>query len=149
VPANDVTFINEIRTHRWLAIRAVVVGLVAFQLLRPCVDLMAYGIDRLVFLNAPTWIRSWLLEYRVWEIYRAILYCLAAVCSGWMVARIDLPHRMVSVVLFVPLLGLSLLVPLFASPRGFYIRDVVTILTIAGSPLIGGIWIGQRRVPIR
>jgi hypothetical protein len=144
VSASGVTFIEEIRAHRWLAIRAAVVGLVAFQLLRPCVGFLAYGVDRLVFLGAPSGIRLWFLEYRVWEIYRAILNCLAAVLTGWIIARIDLPHRMIGVVLFVPLLGLSLVIPLFASNRGFYIRDIVMMAAIAGSPLIRGIWLGRR-----
>lgn len=107
-------------------------------------NVLAYGIDRLVFLDAPSWIRLCFLQHRDWEIYRAILYCLAAVPAGWIVARIDFPHRMVGIVLFVPLLGLSLLVPLFASPRGFYIRDIVMTGVIAASPLIGGIWLFHR-----
>ena len=125
--------------QKWLLLKASALGFAVFELLGVPVRFVAAEIDRTLFMNVTSSIRELLLRYRAWELYRALLYCIAAALAGWTVARVYRSHRRLAVAGVTVVLGISLLISLFTGP-GYYLRDVVLIASIVLSPLVGASW---------
>jgi hypothetical protein len=140
IPAD---LVGKIRDQKWLILKASALGFAVFELLGVPVRFVAAEIDRTLFTSVTSSIRELLLQYRAWELYRALLYCVAAAFAGWTVARVYRSHRRLAVAGFAVVLGISLLISLFTGP-GYYLRDLVLIASIVLSPFVGGLWF---RVP--
>jgi hypothetical protein len=134
-----VDFVGRIRDQKWLVLKASALGFAVFELLGVPARFVAAEIDRTLFMNVTSPIRELLLRYRAWELYRALLYCMAAAVAGWTVARVYRSHRRLAVAGVTVVLAISLLISLFTGP-GYYLRDVVLIASIALSPLVGASW---------
>ena len=132
-------FVGKIRDQKWLVLKASALGFAVFELVGVAVRFVAAEIDRALFTNATSSMRELLLQYRAWELYRALLYCMAAALAGWTVARVYRSHRRLAVAGFAVVLGISLLISLFTGP-GYYLRDVALIASIVLSPFVGGLW---------
>ena len=131
--------VGKIRDQKWLVLKASALGFAVFELLGVPVRFVAAEIDRTLFTNVTSPIRELLLQYRAWELYRALLYCIAAAVAGWTVARVYRSHQRLAVGGVGVVLGISLLISLFTGP-GYYLRDFVLIASIVLSPFIGGLW---------
>jgi hypothetical protein len=140
IPAD---LVGKIRDQKWLILKASALGFAVFELLGVPAQFVAAEIDRTLFTNVTSSIREVLLQYCAWELYRALLYCVAAAFAGWTVARVYRSHRSLAVAGFAVVLGISLLISLFTGP-GYYLRDLVLIASIVLSPFVGGLWF---RVP--
>lgn len=134
-----VDFVGRIRDQKWLVLKASALGFALFELLGVPARFVAAEIDRALFMSVTSPIRELLLRYRAWELYRALLYCMAAAVAGWIVARVYRSHRRLAVAGVTVVLGISLLISLFTGP-GYYLRDVVLIASIVLSPLVGALW---------
>jgi hypothetical protein len=136
--------VGKIRDQKWLVLKAAALGFAVFELVGVPVRFVAAEIDRTLLTNATSSTRQLVLQYRAWELYRALLYCMAAALAGWTVARVYRSHRRLAVAGFAVVLGISLLISLFTGP-GYYLRDVVLIAGIVLSPFVGGLWFRRPR----
>lgn len=137
-------FVGKIRDQKWLVLKASVLGFTVFELLGVAVRYVAAEMDKALFTNVTSSAREFLLRYRAWELYRALLYCFVGAFAGWTVARVYRSHRTFAVAGVAVVLGISLLVSLFTGP-GYYLRDFVFIVSIMLSPLVGGLWFQGRK----
>jgi len=106
-------FVLEIRDHKWVVLQAAILGFAVFELLGLCARFVASVMDRMLFTSVTSSVREVLLQYRVWELYRALLYCMAAASAGWIVARVYRSRRTLAVASVVFVLGVSVLISLF------------------------------------
>jgi hypothetical protein len=118
-------------------------GFVMFEVLGYFAEGLAFQIDRTIYTNATSLVREYWLTYRVWELYRALLSCVAGAIAGWIVARVYRSHHRLALACVVAVVTVSLLISLFTRP-GYYLRDLVLLAGIALSPILGGIWFARR-----
>jgi hypothetical protein len=102
-----VDFVGKLGDQKWLVLKASALGFAVFELLGVPVRFAAAEIDRTLFTNVTSSIRELLLRYRAWELYRALLYCLAAALAGWTVARVYRSHRRLAVGGVAVVVGIS------------------------------------------
>lgn len=132
-------FVRLFEEQKWVALKASLVGFAVFELLGIAVRFVASEIDRALFTHVTSSTRQLLLQYRVWELYRAVLYCIAAALAGRIVARAYRSHLKVALTAVAVVIGISLFISLFTGP-GYYGRDLLLIATIILSPFVGGCW---------
>ena len=120
----------------WTFLGAAALGFVLFEVLGLGLQSVASIIDAALYTNVTSSVREVLVRYRVWELYRALLYSLSAAFSGWAVARVFHDRQRLAVTSVVLVIGASLLISLFTGP-GYYERDLVIIAAITLSPIVG------------
>jgi len=127
----------EALTHRARVSRTMAVGASVLMVLYIAARSLATTIDSFVFQNASSTARRAFLDYRVWEMYRACLYVVAAAIAGYVMTRIDKAHGMCAALILAVLICTALLTSLFSSPEGFYLTDIAAALAVGISMLAG------------
>ena len=130
--------------REWTVLGAAVLGFVLFETLGVALQFVASVIDRALYTNVTSSLREVLIRYRVWELYRALLYSLSAGFAGWVVSRVFRHRQVLAVISVVIVIGASLLISLFTGP-GYYLRDLAIIAAIMLSPVVGGVWLQPSR----
>ena len=101
---------------RWTVLGAAALGFALFEVLGFGLQFVASNIDAALYTNVTSSVREVLTRYRVWELYRALLYALSAGFSGWAVARVFRDRHVLAVTSVVIVIGASLLISLFTGP---------------------------------
>src|SRR5215510_12470963 len=89
--------LRGLRDLKWVALQAAALGFAMFELFELVGKAIASQIDRVVFLNVTSTVREELVYYRAWELYRALLSCVAGAVAGWIVARLFGSRRTIAV----------------------------------------------------
>ena len=129
---------------KWTILGAAALGFALFEVIGLGLQFVASAIDGALYTHVNSSVREVLLQYRVWELYRAFLYSLSAGFTGWTVAQVFQSHQMLAVTSVAIVIAASLLISLFTGP-GYYLRDFALIAGIALSPFPGGVWLTHSR----
>jgi len=134
----------DMRKHTIEVLRTATVGAGVLVVLYGATRLASNAVDSFVFLNVSSEMRRVLLDYRIWELYRACLYFIGAATTGYLMTRVDEVHGLCAAVVLTAFVSVVLLASLFTSPEGFYLTDVAIALIVGVSPAIGAIASGKR-----
>jgi hypothetical protein len=144
---------RDITAHKWLALRAVTIGWLAYALLSVPVHWLTAIVSQQI--------RDWLVtsgHYSFWPVFLAgplsatLFRCIAGAAIGWIVARFHSTHAVTMVCLFsasvwlfeLGFMGLMLSTQRHASmPEAALMFPVVLAMGTPVSVLIGGLWRGR------